>query len=754
MKKLLVILLGTVGTLLAQSYVIDGPFQPAPQEETAIRELTEYLQKRVHGKLTIGGESPVVFQVGDTELARKHRMLSSDFADEQWAIKSFGNQVVLNGGGTRGVLYAVYHFLEDFCDIHWWSDAEEYVPEPSSLTLDALDKSGRPRFMYRDIYRTITSTRRSYCSPVTAVRNRLNRSGEATIPACLGGSRNFGPPFLAHTFERYFPAQEYLKTHPEYFTLIKGKRVGGAREGQLCLTNLEMRQAFLEKLLENIRKGHDDAAKNGLQPPLFYDVSMNDNKAKCECPSCVAEAGKYHHSGLYLNFVNYLARAVKKKYPNIYITTLAYYHTEEPPSGGIRPEDNVVVRLCDTRTNQAASILAPENKVFRDLVAQWAKITKNLFVWDYAITFGFLGASSYPYASEFSYGDLYKFYADHNVSGILWEHEEPHIADMHDLKFFLECKLLEDPYQDVNALIALFMERYYGAAAPYVLEYRKALDTARKKANGIVIWFPSLDSFRFLTNDDIIVCQSIFEKAEAAVSGNSMLFARVRHARCGLDRLTIARCTTLTYHGPQKAEETKVDGAAASRRLLDSLPQWVMRFQDGEKLAAEARKLSEFNLVEKKEYPAPEQFKDRNFYDFTTVDFRNCEKQNIALVKDSDSATGEAFRVDVNAHHLYHPPFAMGLYDSDTKKELFFKNIRHSTEPGYHWYKVTTTALPANGFLFLNRKWTIQLPMSKCRMKGDQFEFWVSAKFTGPRYMNETTSNDCIYVDRVLLVEP
>ena len=43
-----------------------------------------------------------------------------------------------------GVLYAAYHFLEDFCDIHWWSDYEEYVPQASSLTLDTLNETGKP----------------------------------------------------------------------------------------------------------------------------------------------------------------------------------------------------------------------------------------------------------------------------------------------------------------------------------------------------------------------------------------------------------------------------------------------------------------------------------------------------------------------------------------------------------------------------------------------------------------------------------
>ena len=45
-----------------------------------------------------------------------------------------------------------------------------------------------------------------------------------------------------------------VNEHPEYFPLVDGKRVGGPKH-QLCITNPELRQAFLAKLLEYIRKG-------------------------------------------------------------------------------------------------------------------------------------------------------------------------------------------------------------------------------------------------------------------------------------------------------------------------------------------------------------------------------------------------------------------------------------------------------------------------------------------------------------------
>ena len=139
--------------LLAQEYKIVGPENPKPHEATAVQELTDYLAKRIKGKLVIGGKSPVTFHVGDTALAKEKKLLSTDLEDEQWVLKSFGGDVIVNGGGTRGALYATYHFLEDCCDIHWWSEFEEYVPKAGPLKLKALDVKKKPAFIYRNIYR-------------------------------------------------------------------------------------------------------------------------------------------------------------------------------------------------------------------------------------------------------------------------------------------------------------------------------------------------------------------------------------------------------------------------------------------------------------------------------------------------------------------------------------------------------------------------------------------------------------------------
>ena len=84
------------------------PDEPKSWEKTAAEELEHYLGLCLGGNsLTVEGQGGVVFHVGDTAFARENGV--SGCKDEEWCIKSFGHDVVLAGGGTRGTLYAVYN---------------------------------------------------------------------------------------------------------------------------------------------------------------------------------------------------------------------------------------------------------------------------------------------------------------------------------------------------------------------------------------------------------------------------------------------------------------------------------------------------------------------------------------------------------------------------------------------------------------------------------------------------------------------
>ena len=72
---------------------------------------------------------------------------------EGWAIKVIGKNVVVTGGRERGVLYGVYHLLEDVLGVRWWNMWEEYVPSMTDAVIPAdYSDSGEPVFTYRDVF--------------------------------------------------------------------------------------------------------------------------------------------------------------------------------------------------------------------------------------------------------------------------------------------------------------------------------------------------------------------------------------------------------------------------------------------------------------------------------------------------------------------------------------------------------------------------------------------------------------------------
>ena len=753
-------------TLMAQSFFVKGPENSKPYEQTAIKEIQEYLDKRIGGnKLIIGGKTPVTFQVGDTELAKQQKCLSTELEDERWIIRSVGDQILINGGGTRGALYATYHFLEDYCDIHWWSDFEEHIPEPSSLELPSLDVTGKPAFLSRDIYRS--PKEQGPNGDLTAIRVRLNRNGGnafSLLPIEYGGAFTCGSPWHVHTFNEYVPFGRYGKEHPEYFSLVNGKRVGGQMQGQLCLSNPNLRQLFLTKLLHYIETDRKTAAAKGLPPPQIYEVSQNDNHHRCTCENCRAEEEKYNPSGFYLNFINWLASEIVKTYPDIFIRTLAYHYTAETPKGGVRAADNVIVRLCDTRTNQAASILAPENQKYLRQLQSWKNYAKHLHIWDYAIAFTD-GVTGFPFASELNYGDLHRIYHENNVTGVFWEHERPHCGDFYELKYFLESKLLENPYQDINKLTALFMDRYYGGAAELLTQYRNEVGEARRRNGGYIGTYPPPVAFSFIENNDIIRFQKFFDEAEKMVESDPIRLARVRHARAGLDKLTCTRVQPFIYHG----KKTVVDALPrtfcneAYRRVASHEENWLRHWSNNEEMISKHRE--ELEAMRKtialepitNVLPLPEELQGRLCHDFYPQHFQSHAKEHVKLVDDPDSPVGKAMRSDVDSNNRQHYdlPFEFGVFDTIERITTFSPKFDKPIGVGYNWYRMgKTVRLPFHSFIWMTRAWTTQLPSAHSYIYGREFEIWVSVKFTGPKFFADSNDGNFIYIDRVLLVSP
>ncbi len=545
------------------------PAEPTTYEQTAAEELVTYIQKITDVRLTVVYEGIANvgsgIYVGNTQFAAKHNVKYPEATfNEGWAIKAVKGNLVLCGGDGRGVLYAVYHLLEDEFGVRWWTYWEEDVPTKDVLTLAGnYKKSGKPAMAYRDVHggKTSVSVENLFC-----VRNRLN-GDTANAPAAYGGEEAFGAPAHVHTFNRYFDINDY-NAHPEWFAYVGSGRISN---GQLCLTNQELIEEMSNRVLASIEKSYAEADAAGTNRPRYFDVSPNDQEEHCSCQDCLALRQKSGPSGALLSFVNAVAAKVGEVYPEVFIETLAYMSYIEAPTDDTKPADNVVIRLCLSDRDVLHSLEHENNQSTVNQIKDWVKITKDgqLYVWDYCVFYMNPGVSP----TMMNYSENFEIMAELGVDGYFGEMENPIMVDFWEMKVWLTAKLAEDPTLEEDALIDEFLNGYYGAAGPYLRQYLELVHSKSDAYTPHWTYMSETMSPKWINMETMLQAQELMDLATAAVNGDETLLRRVRHARNALDRVFVERHEYFMEEAEENGLVVSFTALEVCQRIVDVMEE-------------------------------------------------------------------------------------------------------------------------------------------------------------------------------------
>jgi hypothetical protein len=168
-------------------------------------------------------------------------------------------------------------------------------------------------------------------------------------------------------------------------------------------------------------------------------------------------------------FVNQVAEAVEKEFPDKFIGTLAYQYTRTPPQS-IRPRNNVVVRLCSIECCFSHDFKScPENQSFLSDLKKWSSLAPHLYIWDYVVNF-----SHYvmPYPNFKVLQSNIQTLRDNNSIGIMEQAAyQSRGGEFSELRAYLISRLLWNPDCDVEKVINDFMYGYYGRSGQLIRQY-------------------------------------------------------------------------------------------------------------------------------------------------------------------------------------------------------------------------------------------------------------------------------------------
>lgn len=482
-------------------------------ETTAATELADYLNQisgarfavqsqptKGHNYIYIGYDSFVGRTLGARQPAD---------GDEGFRIVTRNGNLFIYGGRTRGTMYGVYRFLDEQLGVRWYAKDFVRVPKRKTFTLGNIDESQSPAFPYRCVL-YYTSLHNIDWNGHNLVNSIMGTSGETKY----GGYQGY---VGVHTMTSFVSKDKYFKSHPEYFALRDGKRIDN---GQLCLSNPNVVKLLIASTLDYIKQ----------YPGCWcYSVSQDDNVLFCQCKKCTALEKKYGgHSGLLLWAVNQIADAVKAKYPDVMIGTLAYHATQTPPKN-IVPRPNVKIRLCTVECCMSRPLTDKVNATFYNDLMGWKKLTNNLVIWAYPTNF-------YHYLMPFpamdSEAENMRLYRKLNLQGCMEMGQyDAYGGEFFELKQWMFAKLLWNPSDNPDSLAHDFIYGFYGKAADNVMQYYNLTKQLGEKD---LFYFETRYDTPFYTDDYLKTSRRLLDDALKKVKGNATIYSNVEKLRVSI----------------------------------------------------------------------------------------------------------------------------------------------------------------------------------------------------------------------------
>jgi len=510
---------------------------PTTQDQKAAADLQTWLLQMTGAKLPVVNESRELkvysrlISIGHTQLLKKSGLaaITEDLKDEGYGIDQKGDNLLLWGGLTRGVINAVYALLEEDLGCRWYSNEAIIIPAIKTLKFSPVLRTYKPALKSRDPFWFVAF------DATWSLRNRTNAPG-AKVPEEWGGSVDYDGMFV-HTFGGLLPEKEYFEKHPEYYMMDDQ---GHRNAHQLCTTNPEVIRIVKEKIRKVLKANPFTE---------LLSVSKNDGGGTCLCDKCKslddAEGSKM---ASLMVLVNAVAQDIEKDYPNVLISTLAYGETGKIPKT-MRPRKNVSIMLCSDKTGAWRRPFEPSEICdIGTLVKDWSNVCKRLFIWDYDINFSHYLA---PMPNLDIMSQNIRFYVNNNAEGVMLQANYQTAGSERDwMRSWVAAKLLWNPSLNLYDLIDDFIYGYFGKAAPAVAEYTKLLQKQEEiykiELSGKWLMDHKYKPIRydmdhpFLSKEFLYYSANLYDKAEK-LADNQQVLDRVQRDRLPISYVRLMR---------------------------------------------------------------------------------------------------------------------------------------------------------------------------------------------------------------------
>ena len=419
--------------------------------------------------------------------------------------------IVIAGPDPWSTRYGVYAFLEKLGMRLFSQDFNNaHVTKPEEDTIPFFSIYDKPAFAFRSIRPAVWG----------GMYYQLGDPHNGLNPELFDEKKTRSDLWIDHTAGYLVPKLLYYDSHPEYFAMQKnGKRIPRDRftdhRTPLCLSNPDVTRISIERALGWIRNEPDKR---------FFFISYGDTGLWCQSPQDLQldpVPGEY--TDRLLSWVNPIARAVKKEFPDKILMTFAYGGTSKPPKKQI-PENNLWI-VGSTGLggipfwgHVLKNDKLPSGQV--EKIKSWLQIVPDHFaVCEYQ------GGTYKPALIDTMTGRL-RYYQKLGIRGVVFSYGRPKNFTL--LWKYLWGRLMWNPDQDALNLARGFIDYHYGPAFRPIwniikLSHERYVETLKNEMRlkrGYPVGYYSDEFTKTILNS--------FLEAGKAAAENSKLIEKIR----------------------------------------------------------------------------------------------------------------------------------------------------------------------------------------------------------------------------------
>ncbi len=505
----------------AKSYILLSE-NASKGEKFAAEEFAKYVKKLTKADIVISKEkrnglASVRFRMADSPDIKNDPAYGklNKLGNIGYIISANKNTLTVIARTTQGIHHGNYFLLKKYGDIYFLHpDEPEIVPEKNSFIIPDQVTVRNPYFT--DIR---PAGNAPYCVPAHRVLWRMrNGSTVTTRPAIQRKGRKdlvdleekLGHAFSAggHCFTPLLVGswsvkeiKKLHKEHPEYFGLRNGKRIWSdlslSNKEQLCqpcLSNPEV----LKRIADNLHKELNTTYGG---QPITYRIYNDDHTFWCECENCKKmddpKAGKLgKNSNRYWALVNYLAKELLPKNPQLTLLAIAYQDYRDVPTK-VKPDPRVPIQIAphgDCYNHTLDDPKCPTNPRYRKMFEDWKKTGAKLYVFEYHNQ---LPGECRYIPIERKWVEFLRYYHKNNVlsaNAVICDGESPHTNLPYYSTYnyknswyarwqmaYMTGHFAWDLYDDYEKVWEKINSLYYGKAWKYIRPYRLLLEKSLKE---------------------------------------------------------------------------------------------------------------------------------------------------------------------------------------------------------------------------------------------------------------------------------